>query len=272
MGENISTYQAVRIGDVSDWRLIALISATGMSAYLKNTENPAEEVVTLFDEKWEGDSSTWLNSVENAVYAHPQVLDDFSSDIAIVAPEAVWVPSEYGDDDDRCAELYSAIYPTSPEDIMQEEAAGALCLYSLVPGLHSFLQRTFPGARCHSHLAVLARRFGERGADMPVLYADVRENEVDILLFDNRRLLLGVTHRWRSPEDIDYHIYNIINVYGLDPKQMQVSLSGLRDVRSGLMKRLRGNIAFVMLTMLPGLGVKAGMPLPAVLLLRDSRK
>lgn len=125
MNETGSTYTAVRIGDVSDWRLIAVISETGMAAYLKNIENPADEIVTLFEESWERDSSNLLERIENAVYDHPQVLDDFSADIVLVAPAAVWVPAEYGDDEEKCCDIYSAIYSAEAQDVMFEESAGA---------------------------------------------------------------------------------------------------------------------------------------------------
>ena len=269
MNETGSTYTAVRIGDVSDWRLIAVISETGMTAYLKNIENPADEIVTLFEESWERDSSNLLERVENAVYDHPQVLDDFSADIALVAPAAVWVPAEYGDDEEKCCDIYSAIYSAEAQDVMFEESAGALCLYSLAPGVLPFLQRTFPGARCHSHLGVMAKRFSERGGDVPCLYVDIRDEEADFVLLDNRRLLLAATHTWKHPSDIEYKLYNILNVYGLDPREMQVSLSGLKEVRSELLTSLRRNIACVMLTMLPGIGVKSGMPLAGRLLVRS---
>ena len=268
MNETGSTYTAVRIGDVSDWRLIAVISETGMVAYLKNTENPAEEVVTLFDEKWDRDPAQLLQNIENAVYDHPQVLDDFSADITLVAPATMWVPGDYADEEDICAEMYASVYPAEPADIMTEEVQGEACLYSLVPGLLPFLQRTFPGARCHSHQGVMVRRFRERGGDVPCLYVDIRDGEADFVLLDNRRLLLASTLPWKAPEDIEYKLYNIFSVYGLDPREAQVSLSGLKEIRSSLLTRLRENIRYVMLTMLPGIGVKAGMPLAAVLLLR----
>ena len=182
--------------------------------------------MTLFDERWDRDPSNLLQRIESAVYDHPQVLDDFSADIAVVAPRSIWVPAEYADDDEACAELYNEVYGAEPADLMGESAADAHCLYCLAPGLLPFLQRTFPGARLHCHLAVMARRFRERGSDIPSVFIDIRNGEADIVLFDNRRLLLAATHMWNTPEDLEYHLFNILNVYGLDPAETQVSLSG----------------------------------------------
>lgn len=270
MNESASTYTAVRIGDTSDWRLIAVISETGMGAWLKNLVNPAEEVVELFTTRWERNPDMLLSNIENAVYDHPQVLDDFTADIAVVAPRSVWVPPFYADADEaETAEVYNAMYQCGEEEVMQEESAGALCLFTLVPGLKAFLQRTFPGARVHSHMAVMAHRFRERGADMPCVFIDIRDDEADFVAFDNRRLLFSASHTWREATDIEYHLYNLVSVLGLEPSGVQVSLSGLREVKNSLTAPLRENFPYVMLTMLPSISTKAGMPLAAMLLTRN---
>lgn len=264
-----NTYQAVRIGDIADWRLICVISARGMGAWLKHA-NPTQEIVTLFDEKWTCHSDTLLERIENTVYDHPQVLDDFSADIAIVAPKSIWVPTAMVvDDEEESARLYNQIYTAEECDIMSESVEDATSLFTLVPGLNAFLQRTFPGARLHSHLAVMARRFRERSADEPRIFIDIREGEADFLAFDRRNLIMAATHPWHAPSDLQYHLFNIMNVYGLDPTQVQVSLSGLRDLKTDLMRELRKTINYVMLTMVPGPGAKVEMPLAGSLLLRN---
>ena len=264
-----NTYQAVRIGDIADWRLICMISQDGMCAYLKHVD-PTEDIVTLFNEKWSSGQDSLLQQIENTVYDHPQVLDDFSADIIIVAPKAIWVPSDMvTDDEDEMSSLYNRIYTADTSDIMSEESESATCLYMLVPGLFAFLQRTFPGARIHSHLAVMVSRFRERSADMSRVYVEIRDGEVDFIAFDRRNLLMAATHKWSEPTDIEYHLFNIMNVYGLDPAEVQVSLSGIRDVKTKLMHDSRKHINYVMLTMMPGIGAKAGMPLPAALMMRQ---
>lgn len=264
-----NTYQAVRIGDIADWRLICVISARGMGAWLKHA-NPTQEIVTLFDEKWTCHNDTLLERIENTVYDHPQVLDDFSADIAIVAPKSIWVPTAMvADDEEESARLYNQIYTAEECDIMSEAVEDATSLFTLVPGLNAFLKRTFPGARLHSHLAVMARRFRERSADEPRIFIDIREGEADFLAFDRRNLIMAATHPWHAPSDLQYHLFNIMNVYGLDPAQVQVSLSGLRDLKTDLMRELRKTINYVMLTMVPGPGAKVEMPLAGSLLLRN---
>lgn len=262
------TYQAVRIGDIADWRLICQISEDGMSAYLKNS-NPTEEVVTLFDEKWQHSPAELLRKIENTVYDHPQVLDDFTADIVLVAPKSIWVPSSMiEEDEDLASPMYNKVYKADPSDVMIDYVDDAACLYNLVSGLSGFLLRTFPGARVHSHLASMVRRFRERTDDVPRIYAEIRDRQVDIIAFDKKNLLVAATHQWFDVPDIQYHIWNIINVYGLDPSEVQLSLSGLRDVKNQLMPELRKNISYVMHTMMPSIATSASMPTPAALLLR----
>lgn len=263
-------YQAVRIGDPSDWRLVMVISERGMEAYLRNVVDPMAEVAVMFRESWESKGQELLDRVESAVYDHPQLLDDFSADIAIVTPRVIWVPSQVADSaDDPGASLYNVIYTAEDEDIMRDYQADKVCLYSLTRGLQAFLQRTLPGARVRCHQSVLVERFTERGGDVPQVYIDIRKGEADFVVVRDKSLLLSVTHEWGSHDDIRYHLFNILDVYGLDPKEVHVSLSGSRSDRDGLTASLRGEVAFVMRTMVPGIAAKADMSLPAALMMRS---
>ena len=129
MEETNSGYRAIRIGDPSDWRLVMVIGAGGIETYLRNVENPMDEVEILFREEWDGDTSTLLERVESAVYDHPQLLDDFAADIAIETPKALWIPEkivEKGEESDSDEEtptvekIYNAVNEAVEEDIMQD--------------------------------------------------------------------------------------------------------------------------------------------------------
>lgn len=265
MEETLTTYKGVRIDDTAEWRLVVYISETGMSAYLKNLENPLQEVVTLFEEKWDWEESSLLRRIETAVYDHPQLMDDFSTEIVVCSPRTMWVPEEVVEDGNDEVELYNRIYRAEAGDVMSDSFSGMICLYTLAQGLPAFLHRTLSGARITCHLSLLAKRFMSRGADMPRIYADIRDGEVDFVVLDERRMLLSCTHQWHDKMDIAYHIFNLMDVYGLDPKNTQVSLSGLKDEKQALLKVLREHIAYVMLTMMPSAVSKAEMPLPAAI-------
>lgn len=268
MNESTATYRAVRIDDVADWHLICVIAADGMCAYLKHTD-PTHEIITLFEQKWEPDEEGLLEMIEKTVYDHPQVLEDFSADICVVAPNSLWVPTDLLDDDEDTAyDMYKTVYGLDAKDVLEDEIGEATCLYALTSGLRGFLQRTFPGSNIRSHLGVMVKRFSERSADMPRVYLDIRDKEVDIIAFESDRMISAATQCWNAPDDIQYHLFNLLNVYHLDPQNVQVSLSGLKDIKNELLVSLRNRISYVMLTMVPTVSAKAGMPLPAALLTR----
>ena len=154
---------------------------------------------------------------------------------------------------------------------MQDYVDGKVCAYTLVPGLQAFLQRTFPGARVRCHQSVLVKRLCDRVVDMPRVYIDIRKGWADFVVFDGTKLLMAVSHEWRAQEDIRYHLFNLLDVYDIDPKGVHVSLSGMRDEKNALMQALRGDVAYVMKTLVPGIASKTGMSLVASLLMRSEK-
>lgn len=246
-----------------------MISAGGMEAYLRNLEDPTAEVVTLVHEKWES-SDNLLATIENAVYDNSRLLDDYSVDIAIVTERTLWVPASVIEEwDDMGDGYFNSVYDTDAEDIMKDYAGDKVCLYTLARGLKSFLGRTFPGARIRNQQTILVERFGERSADLPRIYIDIRRDAADFVAFDSdSNLLMAVTHEWRTLEDIQYHLYNLMDVYGLDKRHVHISLSGPRDEKRDLTAQLRKEVAYVMMTMVPGIASRSEMSLPAALLMR----
>lgn len=269
--EDIATYKAVRIDDTAYWRLTIYISRTGMSAYLKNEEDPTEPVMTLFSDTWKSDDESLLRRIETVVYDHPQLLDDFSTDIVISTDRAVWVPRKDAEDAGEEG-LYNKVYPAEEEDIFVDEIEGMECIYTLVPGLQPFIRRTLPGARTWCQQTVAVRRFRDRVADMPRIYIDIRENEADLIGFDGKKLLFSTTHPWRDKMEIPYHLFNLIDIFGLDPKNVQVSLSGKREIKMELMQFLRQYISYVMLTMMPSAVAGSDMPQAVAMLVSRVQK
>lgn len=266
MEDTLTSYKGYRIDDTAEWHLVIYISGQEMSAYLKNIENPLEPVVTIFEDKWQEDE-TLLRHIETAVYDHPQLLDDFSTEIIICSSRPLWIPEDAAVDYEEQARLYNIVYKAEEGDILSETVNGMTCLFTLAPGLPAFLRRTLPGAKISSHLGVLVKRFISRGAEMPRIYVDIRDGMADFVALDDRKMLLASTQQWRTPDDIAYHIFNLMDIYSLDPNNTQVSLSGLRDVKQQLVKKLRDQISFVMLTMMPSAVQKTDMPITVAIAL-----
>lgn len=264
------TYRAVRIGDVADWRLICYISASGMSAWLRHSD-PSEPVVPILEEKWEvKEEEGLLKRIEECVYDHPQVLDDFSADIILEASKKLWVPTErVADDEEQGEDWYADVFEADPMDIMAEEVGDATALFSLAPGLKAFLQRTFPGARLHSHVAVEVGKLRNRNADAQRIYIDIREGEADFLMFRGTEFISASTHMWSELSDIQYHLYNIMDIYGADARTVQVAVSGLSEAKAALLPLLRKQIAYVTLTTIPNIeGANGGLPLSVALVMK----
>lgn len=257
-----------RVGDISDWRLIVYMRRDGMSAYLKNVENPTRPVEHLFHTFWEPDEEQLLHHIENAVYDHSQILDDFTTDIIIETTKVMWVPLEELDEEGQEEKIFTSVYKVEGEDIHVDRLDDMAALYTLTPGLTAFLQRTFPGARIMNQMTPEINKFRERGLDMPRIYIDLREREADFLGFDGKKMLIAASHSYSTCEDIAYHLFNILEVYGLDPRNIQVSLSGGKEqqsVKQQLASFLRKYVAYVMFTMLPRLTGNEDMPLAAAL-------
>jgi len=270
--EEISTYKAVRIDDTADWRLIVYISRTGMSAYLKNEEDPTEPVITLFSRSWDADDDALLQRIETAVYENPQLLDDFSTDIVIVTEKTLWAPRKLMDESEGEEEIFNKVYKASYEDIFIDELDDKICMYTLVDGLQPFLRRTLPGARTRCQQTLEVSRYVDRFADMPRLYVDIRDGEADYIAFDGKRLLIAATHLWKDKMEIAYQVFNIMDIYGLDREECQVSLSGKREIKGEMMLFLREHIKYVMLTMMPGAVAKSDLPFAVGLLLSRLKK
>lgn len=264
MEEN-ATYRAVRIDDAAYWRLTVYISDGEMSAYLKNEEDPTEPVATLFEERWNPSGEDLLRKIENVIYDHPQLLEDFSTDIVISTDKTLWVPSAI-----LAAEgeeyLYNKVYQAEEEDIFVDETDDMACLYTLTPGLQTFLRRTLPGARTWCQQTVAVRRFRDRTADMPRIYIDLRKGEADYIGFDGRKMLFATTHPMRDKSEVIRQLFNLTEVFGIDSKECQVSISGPRDLKTEIVKRLREHLTYVMLTMLPSAVVKSEMPMAVAML------
>ena len=92
--------------DTGQWRLILKIFPSGMSAHLENTIHTDLEPQLLFSTQWEVDGANLLRNIENAVYDHPRVLDDFSARIIIYERKVLFMPTELIEETEGAEESY----------------------------------------------------------------------------------------------------------------------------------------------------------------------
>lgn len=226
MNEASSAVSPADIADTGLWRLDMRISETGMSACLRPAGAVETDPVPLFDVAWERDADSLLSNIENCVYDHPRVLDDYATEIVVVTPRSLQIPREAVDGPGDETDFYREVWDVAPDDIMTDDNGESLCVYSLAPGLPSFLRRTLPGARTRCHLSILADRFRGQHSELTRIYADIRRDEADILAFRDETLLAASTQPWRDPADITYRILLLMKALGLSADSAEVRLAG----------------------------------------------
>lgn len=256
------------IADTGEWRLTLGVGPSGMAAALTPVADPTVPPRMLFNDRWTPDDLPLLGKVENAVYSHPRLFDDYATEIVVYTPAVLWVPSEVLDsaheDADPEPEIYSRVYPADPVDVCRDYCADLSCLYSPGAGLKGFFGRTLPGALLRSHQSVLLTRFRQQTSTMTRIYADIRDLEVDVMAFDGRNLLCSATTRWSVADDIAYRIFLVMQTFGLGASGADVRLSGLSAPKQQLATLLREYIDNVTLYAEPA-AVADGLPLAMAL-------
>ena len=234
---------AADYADTGQWRLILKIRPTGISAHIENTIHTDLEPQLLFSSDWDADADNLLGNIENAVYDHPRVLEDFSARIIVYDPHTLFMPTEIAEEEEGSEEnVYSTIYENDSDDVIVDVDGDLTAVHCLAKGLKGFLSRTFPGAKVESNLMnkVRSLRINNIGRKM---YVDLRDKECDYILLDGNRLLSASTHPAVCASDAAYHAFNILDVYGLPLDGTPVDVSGDGDV--GELKGIIGRLTSV---------------------------
>lgn len=217
---------AADYADTGQWRLIVKVRANGISAFIENTIHTDLEPQLLFSIEWEANDGNLLRNIENAVYDHPRVLDDFSACVIVYDPKTLFMPTEVMEETEGAEEtVYTAIYDADPAEVMVDVDADLSAAHCLARGLKGFLNRTFPGAKIESNLMNKVRRFRKENQGVK-MYVDVRDREADFVMLDGRNLISASTHPTGAASDVAYHAFNIIDVYGLQPTSTPIVFSG----------------------------------------------
>lgn len=228
MAEKFSPGTAADMADTGQWRLEAIISRFGIRALLRAIGRPGVPVRTLLDVSWTGDEEDLLRRIENAVYDHPQVLDDYSARIIIDTPLTLWIPRERISPDEDLPHVFTSVYGGKDEDVMIDDAGEPtpIALYSLTPGLKAFLGRTFPGARVLSLQSLLideALRLFPQGCGILI---SIRSDATDFTAVREGRLAAIATRPYLSAPDTVYHSLNTLKTLGFDPESTGVAIAG----------------------------------------------
>lgn len=217
---------AADFADTGQWKLLLKIGVTNLDAYLENVLHPEIELQELCKIKWDLNKDKLRDNIEEAVYSNPRLLDDFSTKIILYDPRTLFIPREVAEEAAGTEEdLYKKVYSAEESDIMTDEDRDLIAVWSLAPGIKSFLMRTFPGARITCNLMEKVRDLRKKNEGL-TLYAFAREGETDLILLENKNLISASTHEFSHTDDIAYLALNLLEVYGYKIQDSKIKLEG----------------------------------------------
>lgn len=138
---------------------------------------------------------------------------------------------------------------------------GMYCLYGVNAGLADHVRSAFPDCRItHFSEVLLNNRFLSSGAAASaMIQLNVRDQVLDILVTEGKRLLLMNTFAWHTIEDVLYYTLFTAEQLGLNPGQNKLVLSGAVEKASALYKLLDTYFSSISFDELPGLKPGYGM-------------
>lgn len=203
-----------------------------------------------------------LTHIENAIYDHSTLLEDYDGRILIDTDKVLFFPPDTPHD-----AVYAAmerVFAVAPQEIYLSEDTEVITAFTLCDGLKGFIDRTFSGLKVFSVIDVMRKEFSQReGADVQI-YADLGQGHVTLLAFRNRRFVHGSVHPFTEVADVAYYIYALWHQLGLTADRGELNVSGPKNHRSELMTIMRRRINYVMMTLLPRLEESDNVP-PALL-------
>ena len=223
--------------DTGQWHLAVDISKHGFGAWLLPDAALGKAPRVIIRQTWKPSEEGLLGRIEDAVYDNPTVLDDYSADIIVESDRQLWLPAELYPSDDDCADAYVSVYGGDILDVMVNDLGREKCAFMLTPGLKSFMQRSFPGARIWSQQSLLKETTQPHDAFKCLV--DIREATFDLILLCRGELLCASTHLWKSETDIAYMLLNIMQTFEAQSKDTEIVFSGNRDVRQSLGRTLQ---------------------------------
>ena len=224
--------------DTGQWHLAVDISKHGFGAWLLPDESLGTSPRVIIRTDWPISDKGLLTRIEDTVYDNPTVLDDYSADIIVECDRQLWLPSSLYPTDEDCADAYNSVYGGDMLDVMVNDMGSEKCAFMLTPGLKSFMQRSFPGARIWSQLSLLKEASMCPHESFSCLL-DIRRSSFDLILLCRGELLSASTHVWMSETDIAYVLLNILQAYSAPTPETEIIFSGIRDIRQSLGKTLQ---------------------------------
>jgi hypothetical protein len=154
-------------------------------------------------------------------------------------PESVLAPSLFYKHDDAGLLLKSLYGVNGSSTIISEQVKSWQLhnIYAVPKELHEWITRQFSSARFwHQYSISLKNVQASTGTSQ--LMVDFRTNELTVIAFNEKTVVLTQTFPYSTPEDVLYHLLKVCKQFGFSQENVQVNLSGLVDQNSALYKEL----------------------------------
>lgn len=255
------------IDDARLWRMALRIDRKSLSVAVTSTvqDNSLIYRTITLDES----AQSWQTAIEDAVYANPLLLSDFSrTDIALDTELFTVVPSEITDSDLQRG-ITDKLFPEPVTDGERTTVTladpipgtGATLLAVMPAGVENFLRRTFFNAHLHHCVSVLTRYFHTRGqmGNSGKLFVHLHSGSVTLVAFNHESLAMA--NRLKSENNVD-SIYYIMaarqELAGTNDTDDQILVSGDATLRDSIVPTLREYVPYVMPLFFPASLLKAG--------------
>lgn len=197
------------------------------------------------------------NALQEAIYDNPLLLNDFNK-ITVINRDKhhTLIPNPIADTEtasDILSELTGGT-ESGPCQVLTDKLPllDITMCHSMDQEIYNFLRRTFNGVNFIHHLSVLTRYFHGtmRASGSRCSHVNVRDGELDIVIYSADTLLLANTYRWSEPTDALYFVMATRRCMGIDDHSA-VILSGEREAREKLTPTLREYLPTVIPAIFP---------------------
>ncbi len=248
------------IKDPRVWRMAMRVGPGALHVILYST---VEDNSLIYREiSLDPNAPTPLKALEEAVYDNPLLLSDFDKVYCIVETSVGYpIPSPI-DNNDVIEEMIQTTDPEFDGEIIVNDinCRNARIVMGVEKDMAAFLHRTFFNISIYHHLTPLCRYFlgkHNRGNSRR-MYANLRQGALDLLAFDNGRMLLANTFKFSHINDAVYYILATQQTLDIDPSNNEIMLAGDTALREELTPVLRKYIGYVLPVIFPSSMFRAG--------------
>ncbi len=148
----------------------------------------------------------------------------------ILIPESVY-------SQDTGAQMLEMVTGDLHKGIMMQDSIAeipAIYMYSVPDYIHEEISRLFPDAKfAHFHSAWIKKKFLQ-DSDKDFMDVLFYPDMIVVCLWLNNTLHIMHSFPYDIPEDVSYHLLNILSQWKLSPEEIQVRISGLLETQSAM--------------------------------------